>query len=201
MRKELDLTDDLDDVYKMLNALAHRRRRGVRRPRQQDGARRAEVERREGRAEAHLRLRQRAGRSGQGGPARRRRRPGEEGRRHREHDLLRRGQQRRGDGLVQVRGHQRRAIHEHRHEPGRDAGRREDRVRRADRQARRRAEQDLRRLRQGRQGRRRRTRSPRTRTPPTWPGAPGAGIANSVSRAESKAGALYRNAPGTSWTG
>ena len=44
-------------------------------------------------------------------------------------------------------------LHEHRHEPGHDAGRREDRVRRADHQARRRAEQDLRRLRQGRQGR------------------------------------------------
>ena len=87
-------------------------------------------------------------------------------------------QQRRGGWVVDVRGHLRRTLHEHRHEPRHDAGRREDRVRRADHQTRRRVEQDLSRDRQGRQGGGREPGRPGQERRQRAKGAPGAGTAN-----------------------
>ena len=69
VRKDLDLTSDLDEVYKKLFALTTKRRHRVRRPRQPRRPRRPQVDRRQGRPEDHVRLRQRAGRPGQGGHA------------------------------------------------------------------------------------------------------------------------------------
>ena len=101
VRKELDLTEDLDDVYKMLNAL----HTGGGEEYVARVSKTALDEQKWSTDKNALRLifvaGQRARRSGQEGPARRCRGPGEEGRRHREHDLLRCRQQRRGGGVVQ----------------------------------------------------------------------------------------------------
>ena len=117
VRKNLDLTVDLDEAYKQLVAPEDEWRRRIRRPRHQGGARRTEVVRREGRPQADLRLRQRAGRPGQGSHLERCGRTGQEGRRRRQHDLLRAGRPRRDEAVEGLRGDVRRQVRQHRPGP------------------------------------------------------------------------------------